>query len=403
VGMRRPHIAISVQLGHGHVYPTLPLCAELTKRGYRVTYATNDYYAQVVSKVGAEPVIYGTLPMPNETKKEMEEALSLSVEDPRYKKMDKSWRSYVFADTMATVSQMQRFYRENRPDLVLYDRAQLSGRILASRLNVPAVQFTAHFAYYKNLALRRDGVCENPPAIVAHASELDEFFSQQGITQSGAFWHTEALNLHFIPKEFQHNAEWFDQRFCFTGSLLERPFVPMWTKRNRGRHVILISGLSMLSDTKLNYDTFFGLFVDALAETPFHCILSIADESFNRDLPPNFELNRYASHLEILPHAALAICHGGMTSTLEALYHGVPVLMLPQTEGCREVAYRTQEMGLGVRLSGAEISPEVVKTTVMAMTEDGGLRAQVEEARRVFRSSGGAQLAVDQIERLLQI
>ena len=399
--MMRRHVAMFAQPGNGHVYPTLPLCAELTRRGHRVTYVNNEHYASVISAAGGEPIIYKPPPVPAESKQEMIESLTLSNDDPRMSKASRFWGTYRLADTTETLAQIQDFYCANPPDLVLYDRPQLAGRILAKRLCVPAVQTSAHFAYYMNLFARRQGVCENPPIAIELSNMLDEFMSRHGITQPGAIWHTETLNIHFIPRWFQYNTEWFDDRFCFTGPLLDRPFTPSWNNRSGGRPVILISGISMLDDTRLNYATYFGLFVDALADLPYHFILSIAEESFDRPLPANFELNRCASHLEILPHAALAVCHGGMTSTLEALYHGVPVLMFPQSERSDEVAYRTEELGLGVRLPNIKTSAEVARKAVMGMMENDSLRARVENSRKAFRSSGGAALAADRIENLL--
>lgn len=400
--MRRRHLAMFALLGNGHVYPTLPLCAELTRRGHRVTYVSNEHYASVVSAAGGEPVIFRPLPLPAESKREMVESVSLSSDDPRVTKVSSLWTAYKLADTTAMLAQIEDFYCDNPPDLVLYDRPQFSGRILAKRMGVPVVQTSAHFAYYMNFVTRRRGVCKNPQIVIEQSNRLDEFMSGHGITQHGALWHTEFLNIHFIPQFFQHNTEWFDDRFCFTGPLLDRPFTPTWHERSGGRPVILISGMSMVNDTRLNYAKYFDLFVDGLADLPYHFILSIAEESFDRPLPANFELNRHASHLEILPRAALAVCHGGMTSTLEALYHGVPVLMFPQSERCDEVAYRTEELGLGVRLPDAEPRAEVVKRTVAGMMENDTLRARVEVSRKAFRSAGGATLAADRIEGFLR-
>ena len=400
--MKPRHLAMLTLLGNGHVYPTLPLCTELTRRGHRVTYVSNEHYASVVSAAGGEPVIYSPPPLPAESEQEMVGSLSLSSDDPRLSRVASLWRAYKLADTTATLEQIEGFYCTDPPDLVLYDRPQYAGRILAKRLGVPAVQTSAHFAYYMNQIARRQGVCGNPQIYIEHSNSLDEFMRSYGITQTGTLWHTEKLNIHFIPRMFQHNIEWFDERFCFTGSLLGRPFTPSWNDRSSGRPVILISGISMLNDTKRNScATYFGPFVDGLADLPYHFILSIAEESFDRPLPANFELNRRASHLEILPRAALAICHGGMTSTLEALYHGVPVLMFPQSERCDEVAYRTEELGLGVRLRNIGPSAEVVRETVTGMMENDALRSRVEASSKAFRSSGGVALAADRIEDFL--
>ncbi len=399
--MRRQHLAMFALLGNGHVYPTLPLCTELTRRGHRVTYVTNEHYAPVVSAAGGEPIIYSPPQLPPESKREMVESLTLSSEDPRVARVSGLWSAYKFSDTSEALEQTEDFYKDNPPDLVLYDRPQIAARILARRLGIPAVQTSAHFAYYMNFFARRQGICENPQFMIEYSNRFDEFMSCHGFTDSGSLWHVEKLNIHFIPRWFQHNAEWFDDRFCFTGLLLDRPFIPSWNDRSGGRPVILISGISRVNDTRLNYATYFKTFVDGLADLPYHFILSIADESFELPLPANFELNRRASHLEILPRAALAVCHGGMSSTLEALHHGVPVLMFPQSERCDEVAYRTEELGLGVRIPNIEPSAEVVRKTVTNMMEDAALRSRVENSRKNFRSSGGATLAANRIEGLL--
>jgi len=340
--------------------------------------------------------------MSEELKREMEIGLSLSLDDPRLKKMLKSYRAHSFADTNELLSQVSAFYQENAPDLVLYDRYHLPGRILAKRFGISAVQVTANFAYYNGLACRRNGVFQNPDILFEHSNEQDAFLSTHGISAPGSYWHVEDLNIHFLPREFQCHADWFDERFCFTGALLNRPFRPTWTNRSNGRPIILVSGMSLWSDTKIDYGQYFGMFVDALSELPVHCVLSIGDDEFSRTLPSNCELNRRASHLEILPHAALSICHGGMTSTLEAIYHGVPVLMIPLTEDCDEVAYRAEELGLGTRRSIDAQSTEELGNVVREMLRNVSLQNRVKDMQEVFRRSGGAELGADRIGAHLQ-
>ena len=399
--MKHRHFGVFTQLGNGHVYPTLPLCAELAKRGHRVTYGTNEHYARVISEVGAEPVIFKNRPISEDIKEEIRLGLAAPVDDPRFKTMMKSMRSHSFADTTELLSQVDAFYKENVPDAILYDRYHILGRILAKRLDVRAIQISATFAYYNGVAFRRNGVCEDPDIIVEWSKELDSFLSTYGITSPGSYWHVENLNIHLIPREFQHHGDWFDERFCFMGAHLNRPFRPMWTDRSNGRPVILISGISTFSDTKIDYSWYFNMFVEALSGLPYHCVLSIGEDEFARDLPSNFELNRHASHLEILPYTALSICHGGMSTTLEAIYNGVPALMIPLSEWCDEVAYRAEELGLGVRLSTDTLSLETIRNTVSDMLQDTSLQNRVNEMRDVFKRSGGAELAAKRIEAYL--
>lgn len=399
--MERKHFAVFSQLGNGHVYPVLPLCSELAKRGHRVTYATNSHYRELISSTGAEPFVFENRPMPREMKEEMQLGLSLPLDDPRLDRVFRSWRAHFFAETDELLPGFEAFYRENPPDLILYDRANIPGRILANRLSVPIAQMSAHFAFYNNLAVRRQGVCENPAAIIEWSKDLDAFLASHGLTSEGSYWHVEDLNIHFFPREFQHHSNSFDARFCFTGALLDRPFRPMWTRGSTSDPVILISGMSLWSHTKIDYSSYFDTLIDALANEPYHCILSIGDDDFDRALPANFELNRRASHLEILPHASLSICHGGMTSTLEAIYNGVPVIMIPLYEGCEEVAYRAAELGCGIRLASDRLSVDHIRDTVRSTLENGPLLRKTREMQELFRRSGGAPLAADRIEEYL--
>ena len=399
--MTRRHFAIFTHMGNGHVYPVLPLCTALSKRGHYVTYVTNEHYARTIKEAGAEPILFRNRRMSDDAKEQTRAGLHLPTTDPRFKAMLKAWRLHFFSDTTQLLSQVDEFYHRNAPDLILYDRYHIPGRIMAKRLDIPAVQITSSFALYNNLAIRINGTCENPEAVVEWSKEVDSFLSAQGITSNGSYWHVEQLNIHLIPKEFQYHSNHFDERFCFTGTLLDRPFRPIWKDHSNGKPIILVSGMSQWNDAKIDCSSFFDMFIDAFSSSPYHCILSVGDDDYFRITPPNFEINRQASHLEILPCAALLICHGGMTSTLEAIYNGVPVLMIPPSVGTAEVAYRAKELGLGICLSQETVSVDIIRDTVAEMLRDNALRKRVADMRDLFIRSGGADLAVNRIERYL--
>jgi len=222
--MKHRHLAVFTHLGNGHVFPALPLCAELVKGGYRVTYTTNRHYADAIAEVGAEPVPFRNKPWPELLNDEIKAAQSLPLDDPRLKQPMESLQAHFFEETTELLSQVDAFYQKNIPDLILYDRYHIPGRILAKRFDIPAVQMSAHFAHYNNQALYINGVCENPGFIVEWSTALDKFLSAYGITTPGSYWHVENLNIHLLPKQFQHHSSWFDERFCFAGALLNRPF-----------------------------------------------------------------------------------------------------------------------------------------------------------------------------------
>jgi MGT family glycosyltransferase len=248
-------------------------------------------------------------------------------------------------------------------------------------------------------------VCLNPPGFADYAEKLDAFLAKHGLTKNGGLWHVEELNIHSVPREFQYRAEIFDDRFMFAGGLLERRFRAVW-KSGGDAHkpTILISGYSGLPETQYSNERYFRVFIDALAGAACHCVLSIGDSvsphSFD-PLPPNFEINQRAAHLEILQHADLFACHGGMGSTLEALRSGVPVLAIPATPYTQEVAYRVLELGLGASLPPEQFSVESVREAAERMLESKQLRERVNQMKWCFSRSEGAAAAADRVERYL--
>jgi MGT family glycosyltransferase len=298
--------------------------------------------------------------------------------------------------------QVQTFYEQNPPDLILYDIYAVGGRLFANKLNRPAVRMSPHFAQYKSYLMRQNGVFETPLGAEGYRNDLNSFLASHGIRTPDNLWHVEKLNIHFIPREFQYCENHFDDRFSFVGALLDRAVTPTWQNTSSGRPIVLISGMSGLLDMSANSLSYYKLLIESLSDTELHCILSIGDSFDPRllgQLPDHFEINQSASHLEILPHAAISVCHGGMLSTLEALYNGVPVLSIPNRSGTEdEVASRNVELGGGRKLVRDTVTAEGIRETITEMLHGASLRCRVAKMQDMFRKSGGARLAADQIE-----
>jgi MGT family glycosyltransferase len=231
------------------------------------------------------------------------------------------------------------------------------------------------------------------------AKVLDDFLFQHGIETPDNLWYSDALNIYFIPRAFQHHEDSFGDDSVFVGACINRSFQPEWQSQGGSKPVYLISDLSENPDP-----AFFNTVIEGLTGEDCHCVLSVGEkfpvESL-RSLPDNFEINRKISHLDILQHAALAICHGGTGTSLEAIYNGVPVLAFPPTPPTGETAYRLGELGVGLQLIRDEISPAAVKQGVNRLLDDSSLPERVQHVREQFMSSGGARAAVDHIERFL--
>lgn len=391
------HIAVLTHHTKGHVYSALGLCAELVRRGYHVTYLTHPMHAHRIQQTGAKVV-----PVQLSSSSQPEQALIFDLPQAKFDWWEEnalSGFSFACDYSAQLLATAESFYEANPPDLILYDRWVFAARILARRNNIPAVQICGDFALYQNFIDRDYGVFRNPKSMTKASSKVDSFFAAHGIAEKDNLWQVEALNVYFIPREFQFRAETFDDRTCFVGSCLDRPIRPQWENRSNGRPIILISNMS--TDRNVRY---FQEFINALSGSEFHVILSpsvaaIADYLSTR-LPENFEINHHASHLEILPHATLAITQGGMGNTLEPIYYGVPVVVVPMIFSTNyQIAYRVDELGLGVVLPGSSLDITRIRQSIGQVLNRAEYIDNVRRMQKCFSRHGGAREAADQIER----
>ncbi|WP_116810909.1 nucleotide disphospho-sugar-binding domain-containing protein [Steroidobacter cummioxidans] len=394
--MKNRHIAICTLLTNAHLYPVLGLCSELVRRGYRVTFVTNDRYAPEVKLAGAELVLI------KDVKVENTESFFTPSEfyDQHFYTF---WASVVgpllLLIAASALPRMENFYKDNPPDLVLYDRACFAGRMLAVRIGCPAIQLSPHFAPYADTFIRENGIFLNPSPIPAFSQVLDSFLQAYGIRSSNNLTHAEDLNIFFIPREFQTHGDSFDDRFCFVGPCLTRPIRSEWKNHSAGRRIAIISG-SQADDGA----TYFRAMIDAFSGSDFFVILSpgasVSDELLG-SLPDNFELNRHAFNFQILPHAAIAISQGGTGTVMESLYYGVPLLVIPRMPVHAETAYRLAELRLGGYLPERMMSVDTIREKVAELLGDSALASRIAHMKQIIRSSGGAETAANRIEQFL--
>jgi len=388
-------------MGNGHLYPMLPLCSELAARGYRVTCASSDRYSRLVRATDAEPLPFLETPVDEALRIENEARAQLPVNDPSRFETTQLELQWLSRSADSFLAQIAPFYGANPPDLVLYSRYSIPGRIIAQRFDVPAVQLSAHFAYPGETRFWERGVARNPDGIVAYAAKLDALLATHGVTRTGNLWHVEPMNIHFIPGAFQYRRELFDERFVFACSPLERRIRTAWRRPDCRRPIVLISGYSGLAQTQVSNLHYFRLCIDALADAPFHCVLSIGNgfpAHALGPLPANFDINERASHLEILPHVDLLVCHGGMSSSIEALYNGVPVLGIPGTPYMEEVAWRVAELQVGTLLPQHELCARSLREAVMQMLNDRSLGERAKEMQRLLARCDPVARAADRVD-----
>jgi UDP:flavonoid glycosyltransferase YjiC (YdhE family) len=145
--------------------------------------------------------------------------------------------------------------------------------------------------------------------------------------------------------------------------------------------------------------------LDALEGLPTRVIVTtgaVAPEALR--VPVNVELHRYFPHDQIMPSASLVIGHGGHSTTVRALAHGIPLLILPMHRLLDQamVGKAVATVGAG-RVLPKTSSPGEIRSAVRSLLEDPSYRHAAGAAGARLRSNNGAIAAAEELETLLKV
>lgn len=396
------HIAFMNIPSHGHAIPTVGIVRELVDRGHRVTYAAAPTFADTYARAGADVVAYES---PYATH-------GMNLDFGMGNVVDVVLRS--FDESQAVVDAMRPRLDPDPPDLLVYDLTLMAaGRVTSRRWGVPAVQTSPLFASNAHTSLTQQVFARtggSAPAFQPQSSTGTEFLSRLAdsvralggdgvISPMEVLLAVEDLNLVFLPREFQLAGETFDDRYAFVGACQEYdPQTAAWRPPGSGAPVVLVS----LGTTIEAGPDFFRTCADAFADSGMHLVMTIGNR-FAADevgpLPSNVELHPWLPHLDVLAHAEALVCQGGMSSIMQSLTLGVPMVIVPQWGENRVNADRVVELGLGSMLMPAEVTAGRLREAVTALTTDDRFRREAGRMRENIRRAGGAGRPADEIER----
>jgi MGT family glycosyltransferase len=101
--------------------------------------------------------------------------------------------------------------------------------------------------------------------------------------------------------------------------------------------------------------------------------------------------------LEVLQRSAVCVTHGGLNTVEEALYYGVPLVVVPQGVDQFVTAGRVEALGAGVRLDSSTLSAEGLRRAVERVLSDESFRQGSKAIGESFRAAGGYRRAAEEI------
>ncbi|MDT0377697.1 glycosyltransferase [Streptomyces sp. DSM 42041] len=389
---RNAHVAVIGNPDPGHIMPMLEVIHELVSRGHRVTVANEPAVAHLATVTGGEfvPVLRE---LPEAGGEWAEDALSAIN---------------VFLDgNMRALPQLKAAYDDDPADVYLYDTGSYVGRLLAESQGRPCAHLSPTI-----VTPRSDADAEPEPAPSTDAvreAEYQERFAkwlaENGAvtTDVGEFTGRAPRLVSLCAKVLQPRADDFDpERAAFVGPCLGgREAQGSWTRPDGAEKVLLISFGSSFTDQPEFYRQCLAAFGDLPG---WHVVLVIGlkvDQADLGPIPANVEVHPWVPQLAVLEQADAFVTHAGTGGCAEALYHGVPMVAVPQ--GADHFSNTEQLVGLGVarHVPAADATAEALRDAVTAIVADPEVPARLARLREEVRSAGGAAQAADLIEGML--
>jgi len=301
-----------------------------------------------------------------------------------------------------SIADIAKSHERNRPDVIVHDYVSVAGRILAKQWGIPTIQASCDFKLDKRYPSRQ------APDLIKHVSyfepQLKSFLERYDVVDEVLYFHRAKLNIYFYPNIFQLDGNTLDESCFYAGRCApERPYSDKWRPKDTdNRPTVLVSTSSLY----VKGPDYFKMCIDALADLQWHVILQIGENNsaycFDT-LPPHFEIIQHKPQIAILPYVHLLICAGGMMSTMDAMYCGVPLLMM--THGHVELeayADNNVRLGLGRHLKKTDSNVEAIRTSVLQMSEDISLGLRVKQMQRLVRASPGGEEVANRIGEYIE-
>ena len=375
---------------HGHTNPTLGVVRELIARGHEVWYYSYESMRGKIEPTGARVISCDAF----------DPQMSLAAGDSARVGKDLLFSMRLIVDmTLALDDAILADMKALKPDVIVGDSVAYWAKLIAGKLGIPFVSSTTTFAFNKESAkvIRQSG-----------GASLKMLFTVPKLNKSLAplrekgypvksFLDIIANNndtdtIVYTSPEFQPCAESFSDHYAFVGPSMREPAEAL---EKAALPTVFIS----LGTVDNQHPDFYRNCLSALADAPYRAILSVGestDPATLGEIPPNCTVAQKVDQMAVLRLTDVFLTHCGMNSTSEALYHGIPLVLFPQTPEQNGVANRVHELGAGQFLK--DDSPAAIRASIDSVLHDASCRAAAQRIADSFRRCGGAKAAADKIE-----
>ena len=350
--------------GSGNVPPALAIGAELSARGHAVRVLGSARQAPDIAAAGLEPLAY---------------------------RRPRPW-----------VGQQERSPARAAAAFVAMVGSRAYGRDLADVLETRAADVVVVDAMIPGatLAATRLGV---PNAVLMHT--FAEFFASPVLEAAGRLrgfsprraWEGASAVLVASDALLDPAHGTAPPTFAWTGVAERPPASPLEPagRRHPPRVLVSLSSVHIRGQAAM-----MQRILDGLAALPVEVVATTGPtiDGTTLRVPANATVHRHLPHHDVMPTCDLVVGHGGHSTTMRALLHGLPLLVLPADPRIDQpmVGRAVARAGAGAVLDRSA-PPERIRAAAAALLGEPAHRAAALVIGRRLRAQDGVRTAADRV------
>lgn len=374
---------------HGHTNPTLPVVKELVNLGHEVYYYSFNEFKEKIENAGARFISC--------------DGVDLGMEESE-NSGDRVGKDIVFAtelivkSTLALDEMVTADMQKLEPDVIVSDSVAYWGKLVALKLGIPYVSSTTTFAFnqYSSQIMKKSlldlfkMIFQLPKTKKVLAPLREKGYPAENVL-SIVQNDNETNTIVYTSREYQPCAETFSDKYSFVGPCIRENTEEIEKTKDK---LVYIS----LGTVNNKGDNFYKNCIQAFKDSPYEVIMSVGKDTDIEalgDIPSNIRVYPFVDQIAVLRKADVFLTHCGMNSASESLYHGVPMVLYPQTSEQGGVAFRVAQVEAGVYLDAIDAA-SIVKAVETVLT-DTKYRTNAKSMADSFRRCGGAKEAAQAI------